>query len=306
MKNVLNKSEVAHYWANQIQQQGSVSAKNFYFEGKTIYSYGSHFPIACISDRLGYVLITTRSYSNTTASHISEVKSAASHKELIYCYNPLEALKGNHDENIGKFELTARQISYNLPKSTKPIKYLNRIAEQKAMLMKYVEFFNLKTSLLKKLHYINIVTKEGAIKATEKELKQQAKQQKEAELKRLEHQKQQLEADKLRLSQWRKFQKQYKTEAFIRLSVLEESYLRINKTNQTIETSKDITIPIKIAERYYNWLKKQLTKGGCDENCGYKILKYNVEQVNKEGVIIGCHNVKWDEIDIIATKLKWN
>jgi hypothetical protein len=258
MKKVLSKSEVAHYWANQIQESGRVSGGNFYFNNKTIYSYGSHFPIACIADKPGFILITTRSYSNTTASQISEVKSAVSHKELIYCYDPKEALSGNHAQNISEFEASAKSISLNLPKSTKPVKYLEQIAEQKTMLMKYVEFFNLKLSTYNKLHYINIVTKEGAIIASEKEQKKLDKERKEADKRRAEHEAEQLINDQENLLKWRKFQGSYKTNPSIRFSTIGWSFLRINKKNNSIETSKNITIPVKIAERYYKWLKNKL------------------------------------------------
>ena len=39
-----NHSEVAHFWANQVQGQGKSS--NMFFEDGIIYSYGYHFPIA--------------------------------------------------------------------------------------------------------------------------------------------------------------------------------------------------------------------------------------------------------------------
>lgn len=70
MKHVFNTSEVAHIWAAQSQQSGRNAQGNFYFEGQTIYSYGRHFPIATIVGN--DVLFTDKSYSNTTAKHISK------------------------------------------------------------------------------------------------------------------------------------------------------------------------------------------------------------------------------------------
>ena len=37
---------VAHLWANKSQDSARESGGRFYFVGDTIYSYGSHFPIA--------------------------------------------------------------------------------------------------------------------------------------------------------------------------------------------------------------------------------------------------------------------
>ena len=51
MKKVVSKSEVAHLWANQIQDEARDSRKSFYFEGRTIYSYGAHFTIAVLDEQ---------------------------------------------------------------------------------------------------------------------------------------------------------------------------------------------------------------------------------------------------------------
>lgn len=70
MKKSFNTSELPHIWAAQKQSEGN--AGSFYFRDATIYSYGSHFPIATIVDN--DVLFTMLSYSNTTAKHISKTR----------------------------------------------------------------------------------------------------------------------------------------------------------------------------------------------------------------------------------------
>jgi hypothetical protein len=40
------REDVAHVWAHQLQSHARNKRGNFYFQGDTIYSYGSHFPIA--------------------------------------------------------------------------------------------------------------------------------------------------------------------------------------------------------------------------------------------------------------------
>lgn len=307
MKTVFDKSTVAHYWANQRQLNGRVAGNNFYFDGRTIYSYGRHFPIAVISQKDSrVVLFTTASYSNTTAKHIYETRSACSHKTIIYCNNPYSADQGNHSENISDFEQIAKNIASCLPKSKKPEKYLSQIAEQKEMLMKYVEFFKIKPSAYKHLHYIHIVTKDGAIVAAEKDAKQLAKEQKAREKQRIVQLAKQLEMDKERLFKWRKRQIPYNDNTTLNIYALKGTYLRFNKHSQEIETTKGVQIPIKVAERFYNWLKHQLAKGGCDGTCEHKILGYEVDTVNKEGIKVGCHDISWTEINAMAKKFKWS
>lgn len=67
--------QVAHVWAQQRQTDGRNPSKNIYFEGATIYSYGSHFALARFAGP-GVVLVNDNSYSVTTAKHQSCVRDA--------------------------------------------------------------------------------------------------------------------------------------------------------------------------------------------------------------------------------------
>lgn len=77
-KTVFPGAQVAHVWAQQNQAYGKSSHDNLYFEGDTIFSYGSHFPIARFVERKGKkaVLFTTASYSRTTGKHKNYVSDA--------------------------------------------------------------------------------------------------------------------------------------------------------------------------------------------------------------------------------------
>lgn len=307
-RQVFDPSTVAHYWANQTQQSARTSGDNFYFNGNIIYSYGNHFAIGVIDNRNGQrtVIFTTRSYSNTTAKHINEAESATSHINKIYCAYPDKAINGDHTDNINSFESAAKQSANKLPKAVKPEKYLIEIAEQKEALNKYVAYFKVKKSELKGLHYINIVTKDGAIKASAAEQKRIEKERKEAEIRREQIRIEELAEDQKTLNKWRKFSGYYKELNTPHFRELDNTFLRFNKSSQEVETSKAVQIPVKMAERFYKWLKHQLKKGGCTGNCDHKILGYNVDQVNKEFILIGCHNVTWLEIEKIAKKLGWS
>src|SRR6187549_33787 len=82
MKSVFSTREVPHIWAKQSQSEGRNSAKNVFFNDKLIYSYGSHFCMGnIINDNT--VLLTSRTYSNTTHKHQNYVWRAVSHLEVI-------------------------------------------------------------------------------------------------------------------------------------------------------------------------------------------------------------------------------
>jgi hypothetical protein len=79
MKTVMKNDMVAHVWAAQSQSEARNAQGNFYFRDSAIYSYGGHFPIArFVKNKRGKsaVLFTTRSYSNTTSKHICTVRQA--------------------------------------------------------------------------------------------------------------------------------------------------------------------------------------------------------------------------------------
>ena len=70
-----DNNTIAELWATQAQHHARNKRQTFYFTGKTIYSYGEHFPIAIIEERFGrnFVIYNSRSYSRTTSRHQSEV-----------------------------------------------------------------------------------------------------------------------------------------------------------------------------------------------------------------------------------------
>lgn len=95
MKRVLaNNQQVAHYFANNVQAEGSAS--NFFFERDRLYSYGKHF---CIARRLpsGKVAFTTRTHSVSTAKHLSYARQALRGQDMVYCNDPDNTARANRD-----------------------------------------------------------------------------------------------------------------------------------------------------------------------------------------------------------------
>lgn len=83
MKTVFDNRQCAHVWAQQSQERGRSNNGNVFFEGKTIYSYGYHFPMASFID-LNTVLINSDSYSISTGKQQQYVRNAVGHKDLIF------------------------------------------------------------------------------------------------------------------------------------------------------------------------------------------------------------------------------
>src|SRR6267378_6539904 len=95
-KHVFDTGEIPHLWAHKVQESARNAQGNLYFGGDTIYSYGSHFPIArhvvdnpTKKNPKSAILFTTRSYSVTTSGHISAVRSAIPKDvPVFHVYNP--------------------------------------------------------------------------------------------------------------------------------------------------------------------------------------------------------------------------
>lgn len=84
-KSVLDNHGVAHAWAHMGQDWGRSGNGNFYFEGATLYSYGSHFAVgyrllAADGDRHGgFALMNANSYSVSTSGQQSDARGAVRH-----------------------------------------------------------------------------------------------------------------------------------------------------------------------------------------------------------------------------------
>src|SRR6267154_4399432 len=117
-KTVFDTGEIPHLWAHKVQENARNAHGNLYFDGETIYSYGSHFPIArhivdnpTKKNPKSAVLFTTRSYSVTTSGHISAVRSAIPSSALVFHIPELGYIgddwknseKNSHAQNISDY-----------------------------------------------------------------------------------------------------------------------------------------------------------------------------------------------------------
>lgn len=290
MKTVFTNSEICHTWAHQNYEHGRTSNGSIFFKGRVIYSYGYHFPMAAISEG-GTVFLTYRGYSNTTAKHLGKVRAAISHERTIYCYNPEEAVKGQHNGNLTQWEQTCFNLAQNLQKAKKPGKYLQLIAQEYEQAKTYADYFGLDlTDPKHALKYLFIANTEQA-----KELIEQAEQA-EAQRK-AEQAKREAEQIKKNIRKFRLF----KTN---NTNTGEFTYLRFNESKNRVETSKGVEIPLEIAKRAFNWVTTKLNGGGCTE-CEYKILDFKVSTLNKSELTVGCHTIQMTEINRLAKKLGW-
>lgn len=300
-------STVAHNWAHKREStlKKDTIAGSLYYEGDTIYSYGSHFPIAkhvTGKDGKKAILFTTRTYSNTTSKHLYTVRSAISHMDTIYCEHvPSGNWSVDHDKNFYAWEQEIKNIALNLPRATKPEKYIVQINQVLNSVKAYAEFFGVKPKAEQKKFFalpiekLTKMSEAGAelIRKRKVEAKEYAKKQAEERAKREE------ERTAEQLIAFRKFERDD-----VRTNN-NTAFLRFNKKTKRIETSKGVEIPQEVGRRFYKWVKSTVAMGGCNGNCEMEILSYKVRAVNAQEMQIGCHTIAMSEADALAKVLKW-
>lgn len=287
VKSVFKVGEIGHVFAHQTAEHGRCN-NNIFFNGDTIYSYGTHFPIAkhvTNKKKEKALLFTTRSYSNTTAKHIAVVRSACSHLNFIYCFNP----NSEHNENIESFHVMMKNQLNGLNKAKKPEKYIEPAKDTLNDLKKYCEFFSLKVPA-KSIELIESAENGGYKEYLEKEAKRIEAQEKAAK-------KREQKKFQETLKNWREGKSDRLYSRFF-----DRDYLRYN--GKRIETSQGVEIPLEVGKKAFAFITSTISNGGCND-CEYKILGYRVGSVTKEMLRIGCHNIDISEINNVAKQLNW-
>lgn len=306
MKKNFQTSELAHIWAAQTQNEGK--AGSFYFNGKTIYSYGSHFPIATIVGN--DVLFTMRTYSNTTAKHIGRTRQAASHLNFIWCYDVPTNLKyagTEHENNLNRWKREIKSLFTEL--GNKKIRNIGeRVAAINSHISKlniYCQYFKLKIKDKELKNLLKIASQPDFVdiarNATEKEIEQRAKKMQQA-----------TKAFEQYIALWREYKDNdikelpEKTKDLCRYYDSQQiayTRLRYNAAQNRLETSKGIQIPAEIAKRTF------IALNGCMEgtcaNISIPILDYTITETTKDYIKAGCHTIPKTDVNYIANLLNW-
>ena len=296
MKTVVNKNEVAHLWANQLQRNARTPGTgSLFFEGDTIYSYGYHFRIAKhVTNSKGEtaILFTERGYSNSTAKHISTVRNATHGNIISVSTLDSDSYDATPDAIFNKWRDTAENIAIKLKTARKPEIYLNQLNNLKYTVTRYSRFFDLEVPT--DLYYIlNVVNKDQYLGYED------AKNKAAAELK----DRQKREAIKQTEEQIKKF-KDFKANE-VRTRAYGFDYLRFNVETNRVETSQYVQIPAEIAKNFYRLVLDKISNGGCN-NCDTILMdRYRVTEINKNFIKVGCHTIEIKEIKALTKKLGW-
>lgn len=273
--------EVAHFWANKVQPMGK--AGNVYFEGETIYSYGSHFPIA--KHYQGGVAFTSRSYSHSTSKHKSVTRRAIPGGTcVVYVPRP--------DATAHSQMLTVRRSVEEL------LDKASRARERKAILMAqamqeagdfntYAEWRGeeCRITVSSDLSAFREEMRAAEMAAIERDRKRAA----EAEARNAEG-----------IAEWvagGRAPCPHTVRPKLRLSTLDG--------DRVVETSWGAVIPVRHAERIWPLILKRRDAGaGLVLPSPVRVGNYTMTAIRGDGsIVVGCHDIAFEEIERIAQQL---
>jgi len=285
----MNNQEVAHLWANQSRERAKGSS--FYFEGDTIYSYGSHFPIA--RHYKGVILFTTKDYSRTTARHKSETLSACSHKTVFQVVNPASDPSG---ADVKNYAGQIADLSTKAARARTSDFVLKMLQSEVDEANSFCERFGFKTRFTMPDNIDELKAKARA--SAERERKQKAAA--DAKFER--------EAQEV-IAQWKSGELtgslSHRIEkVYLRaLAVLDDSLPLGGSMN--METSKGARVALSEAERAFRFCIIARARGWHRNGDQFKVGDYQLDAVNEQGVVAGCHRIGWDEIERFAKTQGW-
>lgn len=290
MKKVVSSKMVAHLWAHQTQSEARNAQGSMYFEGDTIYSYGSHFPIA--RHYKGVVLFNAGNYSVTTSKHQSYTLSSVNHKTVISVVR-LDDDSFSINENFKYFESKIKEFSQKAIRARSEW----TVNHWWASAHRICENANAYSKLMKRTRKFSVpdteTVKAAIVKAKARDKVLKAKLTRE-------------NAEKMKA--WENGDKIYKDKILHLPYPYGASVCLRLKDEKTVETSQGAEFPLVHAKRIYAFIKKCMETKTPFQRNGERVSigVFQIDRVSINGdVKAGCHNVKFDAIKRFAEKMGW-
>jgi hypothetical protein len=293
VRHVYPADMVAHLWAHKAQDSARNAGGNFYFTRDTIYSYGTHFPIAKhVSTKRGKaVLCTTRHHSVTTSGHTWTVLSACKHLTVFHVQHPTDTdHKGQFTEYRDRYLALARK--YSRARSNKPW-ILGSLRDLVDEANRFAQFFGLRSRLSMPT---DLSAMEAECRAVEK--RERVRKQRE-------------EAKRQREYEARKADATTKLEEWASGGAIDrwafggyDLPIRLRINGDELQTSRGATVPLSHAVKAFRIIKRLHNRGQAYERNGHTVHlgHFALDAVDRQGnVRAGCHNVSWEEIERVAT-----
>jgi hypothetical protein len=281
----MNNKQVAHLWANKSRSEARGS--HFYFTGDTIYSYGSHFPIA--RHYKGVVLMTTRGYSSSTARHIRYVRSASHHLTTFHVIDPSE---NPTRRDVQVYADRIKQMALTVARKRDKAFMMGQLEELVNEANQFCEHFKFKTRF-------EMPSDFEALKA---EVKKENERRRKAEARK---QKQIERENQDRINRWLSGEIASIPYNITKVYLRAELYQEIGNEYMRMVTSKGASVPLDEAQRAFRFCLAMRERGWHRNGEKFKVGDYQLDAINKDGVVAGCHRIGWDEIERFGKQMGW-
>lgn len=280
------REDVAHVWAHQLQDSARNKTGNLYFNCSTIYSYGSHFPIAKHVEYKGKkcILFTTRDYSSTTRGHKYEVQRAIPPGvPVFHVQYPTNSVR---KEMLDEYAERITQLCREIAKGREGWRQKSRRED----LVKLVDEANAFSKFFGLRRKFTAPTNMDEIKSQVKREAELLKRRKAAEQRRLEAK--QAEA----LEHWLGGGTDNWPYG------LEFDHLRLYENDdgtQSVQTTRHANVPLKDVRKIAKLVLRHVKSGEHWQRNGQHIPigDYELDAITSDGtVLVGCHKFKREEV----------
>lgn len=292
MKTVFNTAEVAHVWAQQRQSEGRNSNRSLWFRDRTIYSYGTHYPLATFrtaKDCSRFVTLNVSGCSGTTSGHVGDVQRA------LRC--PVFTIEKASDCQI---ESRADVERLYMGRVQKALKHAEKARTRRAEYL--TDAGNLVRDANRLMALLGIPGEEFCISADwETEIKA-ARVTEAARLKaRAEQHKKDAHAW---LEAWRVHDEANGPQGLAWRAVYESlgtDFLRISKCGKFIETTRRAVVPVRAARTLWPLILEAQAANTRNNDIPRIFEHYHVNAIEANGdARIGCHCIKFSEFERMA------
>lgn len=297
MRTVYSNREIPHLWMHKTQPHARNAKGSLYFEGATIYSYGSYFPIARhVTNSKGEacVYVNPGSYSVTTSKHQSMVRASIPARVPVFNIDPDMSTVRALPEYVERLDKAIGVMS----RARSSAEWRHRTAiEIRTEALAFCEFWSLDASTLPEVPALDSEALEvyKAREAERNRAKREADKAKEAERKVMIAR---------ACEAWRNGSPDYSMQAYNASPML-----RLSADGSEVETSRGVKVPVdaaKIALEIVREVKASGVPWTCPPAERVSIGHFSLDKVEADGTLhAGCHVIACAEIERFAASVGW-
>lgn len=298
MKKVFNSGMVAHVWAQQNQEEGYTSSRNFSFQGEWLLSYQARiarFITTPSGERV--VLFSTGRWSNTTSKHQTYGRRAIGSRMMFAVPSIGDwSTDPNHETNLLYFKQQCEEFVLQAKRATSSDgkNWKARQAEFYCQQFnRYAEIFGLTNRMgVPDQEEVWQKARELAQEEQERNRERRAKQEEERKAARDRY------YNDL-LPRWLNGEDLYMGHGFTY-----DDPVRLRVKGDVIETTRGAQVPLEHARRLVGLIRagREYVHNDHSVHVGH----FKVDKVDAQGNLwVGCHYIERAEMERIAAQLGW-